>query len=208
MTAPYAVVLADPPWRFRNKKTGGSMRSGSSQQYPTISTEDLCRMPVRDIAARNAILFMWATSAMLPDALEVLAAWGFRYRGLIVWEKTTATGAPFNGMGHHFRNAAEFVLFGFRGKVPALRCQRPNVVRARVRGHSEKPPEMWDLIEAMIDGRDDLTPRIELFARGLSRPGWDAWGDQALGGVRLPALDAWTGTLPATVDAPAEGVPA
>jgi N6-adenosine-specific RNA methylase IME4 len=208
MTGAYAVVLADPPWQFRNVRTGGSMRSGAAQKYATLSTGDLCRMPVRDIAARNSILFLWGTSAMLPDAHAVMDAWGYRHKGSLIWVKAKKDGIPFNGMGYHIRNAAEFVLFGFRGKVPALRCQRPNVVRARVRGHSEKPPEMWDLIEAMIDGRDDLTPRIELFARGLSRPGWDAWGDQALGGVRLPTLDAWTGTLPVTVDAAAEGATA
>lgn len=201
MTAPYGAIVADPPWRFRNTRTGGSLRSGAADHYPTMSTADLCRLPVRDLAAKNSILFLWGTGAMLPDALAVVSAWGFRYKGSIVWCKTTAAGAPFNGMGAWFRNRAEYLLFGIRGTVPALRCQMPNVIAAPVRGHSEKPEEVWHLIETALSGREDLTQRLELFCRGPPRPGWDGWGNQCEGGVTLPALDTWAAALSA--EAPA-----
>jgi len=185
----YSVILADPPWHFRNKRTGGSHRSGASQKYETVPTADLCRLPVRDLAAPNAILFLWGCGAMLPDAYEVLDAWGFRYKGQIVWAKTTAAGAPFNGLGSWYRNRAEYLLFGIRGRVPALRCQLPNVVEAPIGRHSEKPEAVWRLVETAIAGRDDLADRVELFCRGRPRDGWDGWGDQAENGIALPALE-------------------
>lgn len=184
----YGVIVADPPWRFTNVRTGGSLRSGSAQKYPTLSTGDICRIPVQEIAARNAALFLWATSSMLREGLEVFAAWGFRYTGTIVWSKTTRDGAPFNGLGYHFRNAAEFLLYGFRGKVPRLGCQIPNVVTAPVGRHSAKPEAVWRLIETAIDDREDLTPRLEMFCRGQPRPGWNGWGDECEGGVVVPTL--------------------
>jgi len=198
----YPVILADPPWKFRNGRTGGSMRSGASQIYPTVATADLCRMPIPAIAARDAIGFLWATSPMLPDALEVLAAWGFGYRGLVVWSKATRAGRPFNGMGAWFRNSAELLIFGIRGRVPALRCQLPNVVHAPVGPHSAKPEAVWRLVEEAIGGREDLAPRLELFARGPPRPGWHAWGNETEDGIALPALDAWAAALPTSPAAP------
>ena len=188
MSGPYGAIVADPPWQFRNKKTGGSHTSGASQKYPTLSTAAIAALPVRDIAARNAILFLWSTSPMLPDALEVMAGWGFGYRGSIVWLKTTRAGAPFNGLGYHFRNRAEYLLFGIRGKVPALHCQMPNVIAAPVGRHSAKPDEAWQLIETAIDGREDLAPRLEMFARH-PRPGWAPWGNQCEDAIALPVLE-------------------
>ena len=186
----YGAIVADPPWEFKNQRTGGSLTSGAAQKYGTMSTADLCRLPVREIAARNAILFLWATSPMLPDALEVLAAWEFTYKGSIVWTKTTAAGAPSNGMGAWFRNRAEYLLFGIRGKVPALHCQLPNVIAAPRGKHSAKPDAFWQVIETAIGGRADLAPRLEMFCRGRARDGWTGWGDQCIDGADLPAIQA------------------
>lgn len=186
----YGAIVADPPWFYKNKKTGGNHTSGASQKYDDMRTADICRLPVREIAAKNSILFLWSTVPMLPDALQVLDAWGFTYKGSIVWVKTTAAGDLFNGLGYHFRGAAELLLFGIRGQVPALRCQMPNVVEAPIRRHSEKPPEVWRLIEEAIDGREDLAPRLEMFCRGRARDGWTGWGDQCIDGADLAPLQA------------------
>lgn len=188
----YGAILADPPWHFRNKKTGGNHTSGASQKYSTMPTVDLCRLPVRDLAAKNAIAFVWGTAAMDPDAREVLAAWGFTYKAQLVWVKTTAAGTPCKGLGSWFANAAEFLLIGTRGKVPALRCKLPNVVIAPRGPHSVKPEAVWQVIETAIDNREDLKPRLEMFARGPPRPGWHGWGNQCEGGIALPDLERVT----------------
>lgn len=186
----YGTIIADPPWQYRNAKTGGSLSSGASQKYATLSTAEIGALPVHEIAAENAILFLWATSPMLPDALAVMDAWGFTYKGSLVWVKTSADSTPIRGLGYHFRNGVEYLLFGIRGRVPALRCQLSNVVLAPVRGHSAKPDYMWQRIEGALAGREDLEPRLELFCRGTPRVGWHGWGIEAENGVSLPALEA------------------
>ncbi len=185
----YGAIVADPPWRFNNVRTGGSLKSGASQKYATLSTADLCLLPVSRIAAKDAILFLWATSPMLEDAFAVMKAWKFSYKGSITWIKTSADSRPSNGLGAWFRNGTEYLLYGIRGKVPALRCQFSNVVMAPRRHHSAKPDTAWMLIERALDGREDLAPKIELFCRGEPRRGWDGWGFETIGGVDLPELD-------------------
>lgn len=167
----YQVIYADPPWQYRNKKTGGSLCSGAAQKYSTLSTEELCSIPVGDIADKNAVLFLWATAPMLPDALKVISAWSFKYKGLIVWQKMSW------GLGFWFRGQIELLLFGVRGKIKAFRSQRPNFIQAKAGGHSEKPEEFRRLIEEATQG---MGPRLELFAT-KTVPGWDCWGFSADG---------------------------
>ncbi len=181
----YAVVVADPPWSYRNVRTGGTHRSGAAQKYRTLCAEVIAALPVKAIAADDAICFLWATVPLLPDAVRVLEAWGFDFKTALLWHKTP--GAP--GMGFWFRGAAELVLVGTRGRVPALGCQRSNVIEAPRGRHSAKPAEFWKLINLAL-APHGLKPRIELFCRGHPPPGWDGWGDEAIGGVDLPALKA------------------
>jgi len=168
----YQVIYADPPWQYRNKKTGGSMCSGAAQKYPTLSTKELCSIPVGDIADKNAALFLWATVPMLPDALEVMNAWRFKYKGLIVWRKIMSL-----GLGFWFRGQVELLLFGVRGRVRAFRSQRPNFLQVKVGRHSEKPEEFRKLIEEVTP---NMAPRLELFAT-KTVPGWECWGFSADG---------------------------
>jgi site-specific DNA-methyltransferase (adenine-specific) len=163
----YHVVYADPPWQYRNKKTGGSMASGASQKYPTMPTIELCSLPIAEIVAKDAVLFLWATVPMLPDALAVMESWGFKYKGLIVWRKIMSL-----GLGFWLRGQIELLLFGIRGKVRAFRSQKPNFIQARVGKHSEKPETFRELIEELTQG---MEPRLELFATKAT-PGWDCWG--------------------------------
>lgn len=176
MTIPkYTVIVADPPWQYQQKNTGGSGTSGADHKYPTMPLDEICALPVKHIAASASVLFLWATAPFLMDARNVLEAWGYKYKTVLVWKKTGR-----KGIGWWFRGNAEFVLVGVRGNVKAFRCQEENVFFATPTRHSAKPDEFWSLIEPVIpDGH-----RLELFSRS-PRAGWDAWGYEAEGCVAL-----------------------
>lgn len=163
----YKCILADPPWSYDNKNTGGSMTSGAANQYDTMSLEDICNMPIQDIADKDCVLFMWATTPLLPEAFRVLDAWGFKYKTSIYWRKIMSL-----GMGYWFRGQVELCLVGVKGNVKAFRSQRPNFIQSKVRKHSQKPDQLYGMIEEL-----GISPRIELFARER-RQGWDQFGNQ------------------------------
>ncbi len=173
----FATILADPPWRFQNKTGKVAPEHRRLSRYGTMRLEDICRLPVADIAASTAHLYLWCPNALLPDGLEVLAAWGFTYKANIVWHKVRKDrGSDGRGVGFYFRNVTELILFGARGRnartLPPGRRQ-VNLIATRKREHSRKPDEQYEIIEACSPG-----PYIELFARG-ARPNWTVWGDQA-----------------------------
>jgi N6-adenosine-specific RNA methylase IME4 len=166
----YRLLYADPPWSYRDEAHAG--QRGAVYQYPTMTTEELCRLRVAEIASPDAVLFLWSTWPLLPDALRVMAAWGFEYKTTaFVWLKTTASGKDAFGMGHYTRANTEPVLLGVRGKMPVLSHSVRQVVRAERRRHSEKPGEVRDQIVTLYGD----VARIELFARERVS-GWEAWG--------------------------------
>jgi N6-adenosine-specific RNA methylase IME4 len=167
----YGVIYADPEWRFEPYSRETGMNCTADNHYPTSPTEEICGRRVGDIAADDCVLFLWATVPMLPQALAVMAAWGFRYKSNFVWVKNRA------GTGYWNRNAHEHLLVGTRGNVPAPApgTQWPSAIEAPVGRHSEKPEKFYELIEGYFPN----LPKIELNAR-RSRPGWDAWGNEAL----------------------------
>ena len=167
----YNVIYADPPWSYKNKKTGGSMKSGAEDQYPTMTIEEICDLPVKEISEKNACLFLWATVPLLPEALQVMEAWGFKYKTSIFWRKIISL-----GLGFWFRGQVEILLFGVRGKVKAFRCQKPNFIQAKALRHSEKPEEFRQLIELATKDIEDRK-MVDLFARKTT-PGWDVWGNE------------------------------
>lgn len=172
----YRVLVADCPWRYRNKKTGGSHNSGAGQKYPTMELEELMMMRgwIEAAMFQDSVCFLWAVNPLLPQAFTVLRAWDFSFTTMLTWHKDSAR----PGTGYWFRGVTEHVLFGVRGNVPAFRSNVENLVKAPVRGHSVKPFEFFDHIEPAIRL---MRPRLELFARRM-RPGWD-------GGV-APMADA------------------
>jgi len=121
-------------------------------------------------AAENAVLYLWAVNSHLPDALQVMAAWGFEYRSCEVWVK------PSIGMGVWTRNRHEHLLIGRKGNAsPAARKRLLDSVIEAPRGrHSEKPACVYERLEHLYPRRS----KLELFARGTPRPGWTAWGNQ------------------------------
>lgn len=166
----YGVILADPEWRFEVYSRDTGMDRSADNHYPTSDLEVIKSRPVGEIAADDCVLFLWATAPMLPQALTVMAAWGFTYRSQAIWSKDRI------GTGYWFRNRHELLLVGTRGGVPApaMGTQWASVIEAPVGEHSAKPETFHELIEAYFPN----LPKIELNAR-RSRPGWDAWGLEA-----------------------------
>lgn len=184
----YGVILADPEWRFEPWSRETGMDRAADNHYPTSCTEVIAARDVSSIAARDCILFLWATAPMLPHALLVMAAWGFDYRSHFIWAKDRI------GTGYWNRNKHELLLVGVRGKVPApaMGTQWESVIDAAVGAHSAKPERFLELIEEYFPS----LPKIELNRRGPSRRGWDAWGDES-----LPPHDPETGEI---IDKPSQ----
>jgi N6-adenosine-specific RNA methylase IME4 len=166
----YRLVYADPAWTYNNERTGGSLNSGSSQKYDTMSLEEICGLPVNNITANDSVLFLWVTVPLLPYGFKVLESWGFRYKTALFWRKIMSL-----GMGYWFRNQIEVLLVGIKGKVSAFRMQKANFIQTKAGKHSEKPKQVYGLLEKISD-KFDLNPKIELFARNR-REGWDVWGN-------------------------------
>ena len=187
MESLYDVILADPPWRFEvwSQNTGKDGRS-PDKHYQTMTTQDICnlRIPVAD----NAVLFLWAIFPMLPEAFQVMSAWGFEYKTVAwVWVKAKPSGFGFfTGLGYYTRANAELCLLATRGKVakPQNRAIQA-LIYAPVREHSRKPDEQYTKVEKLYPHKRYL----EMFAR-RRRPGWDVFGNQVEGSIRLPTMPA------------------
>lgn len=173
----FSTILADPPWQFQNRTGKVAPEHRRLSRYPTMTLDDICALPVADLADEPAHLYLWVPNALLPEGLEVMRAWGFDYKSNLIWRKIRKDGgSDGRGVGFYFRNVTEIILFGVRGKnartlAPGRR--QVNYLESRKREHSRKPDEQYEIIEACSPG-----PRLELFSRG-ARPGWEAWGNQA-----------------------------
>lgn len=165
----YPIIYADPPWRYENPPMGGTNRS-IENHYPTMTLEEICALPVADLATDDAMLYLWATAPKLAECLQVIAAWGFEYRTNLVWDKEVI------GMGYHARNQHEILLVAKRGNIPPPEAgKQPSSVHRERRGeHSAKP----DFYYEMIEGAYPQLPKIELFCRS-PREGWSVWGNQS-----------------------------
>lgn len=166
----YSLIMADPPWRFATYSAKGGAKG---PQYACMDLDSLKALPVSDLAARDCVLWLWATNPMLPQAIETMAAWGFDFRTAGTWIKTTASGKIRMGTGYWLRSTSEPFLIGVRGKArPASRSIRSGFL-AQAGRHSEKPAAAFDFARAMAP----QGCAIELFARS-AREGWDAMGDE------------------------------
>ncbi len=163
----FPIIYADPPWAYYFANSFGDR--SPENHYPTMSHEELLALPVRDMADKDALLFMWTTNSHLAEGLEVLKAWGFEYLSNMVWVKDQL------GLGCWVRNKHELLLIGKRGKplTPDPDVRPPSVFQATRRQHSAKPPVVYEIIERMYPDY----PKIELFAR-IQRRGWGSWGNQ------------------------------
>lgn len=173
----FKTILADPPWQFQNKTGKVAPEHKRLSRYVTLELDEIKALSVERTAAETAHLYLWVPNALLPEGLAVMAAWGFRYKANIIWQKVRKDGGPDGrGVGFYFRNVTEILLFGVRGKnARTLEPGRTqvNTIASRKREHSRKPEEQYPLITSCSPG-----PYLEMFARG-ERPGWAIWGDQA-----------------------------
>ena len=168
----YRVILADPPWYFKNFSVKGEEKNPTAH-YGCMPLNEIMALPVSHLAAPDCALIMWATAPMLPEALATMKAWGFAFKSAGAWAKQSSTGKAWHfGTGYCYRSATEFWLLGTLGKPRQKVKNIRNLIVAPVREHSRKPEQMRADIERLWDG-----PYLELFARE-SAPGWDAWGNQ------------------------------
>ena len=184
----FATILADPPWRFGNRTGKMAPEHRRLSRYRTLSLDGIAALPVAELAVATAHLYLWVPNALLPEGLQVMAAWGFTYKSNIVWHKLRRDGgSDGRGVGFYFRNVTEMLLFGVRGRnartLPPGRRQ-VNYIGSRKREHSRKPDEQYALIESCSPG-----PYLELFGRGV-RPGWSTWGEEADAGWQ-PTWPTW-----------------
>jgi N6-adenosine-specific RNA methylase IME4 len=163
----YDLILADPPWSYNDKSLH---RGGAERHYRTMSLEGIQGLPVGEMAKENAVLCLWATCPLLPEAIETMKSWGFKYKTvLFVWGKTSKNGGLAWGMGHHTRSNAEIMLLGVRGKgVKRVNAGVLNLQLVEREKHSAKPYRFHQLIEKLYGDVE----RVELFAR-VKRDGWD-----------------------------------
>lgn len=163
----FSVIYADPPWRYNR---GIGIQAAVEAQYPTMTIDDICKLgwEIEPHLADDAILFLWATTARLPDAFKVITAWGFTYVSSSIWDKNQS-----GGIGYYFKGRHEFLLVGKRGTPPTpVPKQRPeSIFVEKKRGHSRKPEKAYEIIEQMYPHGKYL----ELFSRNR-RPGWTMWG--------------------------------
>ncbi|RMC33742.1 MT-A70 family methyltransferase [Paracoccus alkanivorans] len=165
---PFDVILADPPWRFASNSDAKPGRN-ARRHYDCMSLDEICALPVKDSAAKNALLLMWVTVPFAHMADQVVRAWGFRAKSQLIWCKQRI------GTGYWVRNKHEICVLATRGRFP---CPSPalfptSIIPGEQRGHSRKPEWVQDVIdERLPDSR-----KLEMFAR-RPRGGWTVWGNE------------------------------
>src|ERR1700730_6057762 len=146
----FATVLADPPWQFQNRTGKVAPEHRRLLRYPTMELQEIIDLPVGTFAAARSHLYLWVPNALLMEGLRVMKAWGFTYKSNIVWLKIRKDGGPDGrGVGFYFRNVTELVLFGTRGHLRTAEAGRRmvNVIATMKQRHSQKPDELYDMIE-------------------------------------------------------------
>ena len=167
----YEIILADPPWRYEQKRLQGA----AEQHYSTMDIGELCALPVGGLAAADSVLFLWSTFPQLPEALRLIRAWGFTYKTVaFVWLKQNRKALSwFYGLGFWTRGNAEVCLLATKGHPKRRRADIHQFIISPIEAHSKKPDEVREKIVALMGN----LPRVELFARQTA-PGWDAWGNE------------------------------
>lgn len=181
----YQIIYADPPYSFGDrmlsKGHGGYFYSLEDKHYKTMSHSDICKLPIKELADDNSILFLWSTDAHLQEAIEIINAWGFEYITVaFYWLKQEKSGKDVCLFGRWTMKSVELCLLAKRGSPQRQSKNVRQLVRAIRNGHSEKPNEVRERIVQLMG---DL-PRIELFARRKVE-GWDCWGNEVESDIEL-----------------------
>ena len=205
----YHIIYCDPPWSYRDKKKSGRTKCGAENHYPTLTLEELKRLPIQNICEDNCVLYMWVTFPMLKEGLELIEAWGFEYKTLgFDWTKLNSDGSIWHGVGAYSKSNNEICLFATKGNVGRLMRDengkeivfdpkeklsvRSNNVSCNVQAvrgkHSEKPEEVRRRIEELWGN----VSRVELFARKKVE-GWDSIGFDIDGRDIREVLEGYNG---------------
>jgi len=174
----YATIVADPPWHYdvasisMGNPDGATKHGTRPLPYDTMTVEQIAELPLQDIAAADAHLYLWTTQRYLPAAFGIIEKWEFKYSSTLVWCK------PPRGFVGTYPCSTEFVLFARRGSLPAKQKGPRNWWEWSRGAHSAKPEAFMDIVESVSPG-----PYLEMFSR-RARFGWDTWGNESLeGGV-------------------------
>ncbi len=175
----YKIIYADPPWSYNDKMSGHSF--SLDHEYKTQSKNWIADLPVKDITDKDCVLFLWAVSPLLPEALEVIKAWGFKYKTLaFVWSKETKNGKKVKNLGRWTMGNVELCFLAVKGKPKRICRNIYQLVEAERTKHSQKPNEVRKrIVELMGD-----LPRLEMFARQHTI-GWDVFGDEVKDSITL-----------------------
>jgi N6-adenosine-specific RNA methylase IME4 len=176
----YDVVYADPPWKYKNISPPCLPEKQPETclieyYYPTMDLDEIKNLQIKNICKKDAVLFLWATTPMIIEALDVIKTWGFKYKTMITWEKTNN-----DCMGYWFRVCTEHLLVSTVGNIKSFRSMERTCYHEPRRKHSQKPEYFYNLIEKITTGN-----RLELFARPPARNGWDVWGNEVLSDIDL-----------------------
>jgi N6-adenosine-specific RNA methylase IME4 len=163
-SGPFRVIVADVPWRYESR--AGDITHRAANPYPDMSLDDICKLPVRKLAAKDAVLWLWTTNAHMRDSFDVLKAWGFESKTILTWAKTGRFGT-----GRWLRGQTEHCHLAVRGKPTILLTNQSTLLQARSGRHSEKPDEFYDLVRSLCPGS-----KVDLFAR-RRRSGFVAHGN-------------------------------
>lgn len=174
----YQIIYADPPWKYDRNKVQGA----AEKHYPCMGVTELCSLPINTLADKDCVLLLWTTYPKLPDALNVIKAWGFEYKTTaFVWIKQNKSGnGCFFGLGFWTRGNSEICLLATKGHPHRKSNKIHQLIFSPLRQHSEKPAITR---EKIVDLLGEL-PRIELFAR-QKVAGWDAWGNEISSDIQL-----------------------
>lgn len=196
----YNVIYADPPWSYEKSNAGRGGNSSAIKHYHTMTNADIMSMPLGELTEKNAVCFLWVTVPLLPEGLQTLDAWGFRYKTMLTWRKVMSL-----GMGYWFRGQTEHLILGVKGKVKPFYMQNANywesgydisddqVYQCKVGKHSQKPHHFRELITKAVEKSFDHPKKLELFARSRAGlfpddeyKGWDVYGNQVNNSIQLP----------------------
>lgn len=182
----YVTICADPPWPLKESWPSGPRiprgathdRRRKALPYQTLTIAEIGALPVGDLAAPDAHLYVWAVNRFLPDAIAIVQRWGFRYTQTLVWAKTPMGLGP----GGTFAPTAEFIVFARRGRdIRKRRVDSMWFNWPRTTVHSKKPEHFLDMVESVSPG-----PYLEMWSR-RHRLGWDVWGNEVNSSVEIPA---------------------
>lgn len=170
----YGIIYADPPWTFKTYSSKGKEKSAENH-YPCMSKRDIQELPVQNLAAKDCVLFLWVTWPCLEEGLELIRAWGFKYKtcGFCWVKRNKKSDSWFWGLGYWTRSNSEVCLIATKGNPKRVSKSVHQVCASRIMRHSQKPDEIRDRIVELCGD----VPRIELFARQHA-DGWDCWGNE------------------------------